>query len=514
MLSASSIKSPVPRRATGRRTQTPPEPFPLNRRARGRLPFKREMRHASMVAWVSVAAMAGTVLRLAINRGLSVDEIRNAEQARVSSGGLIAQLTHGLHPPLHPVLEWCAVHVLGDNAFAVRLPSLIAGVALLPAAAWMAAELFDRRTAVVAALLAAVAPVLVWYSQEASPYALVALFGTLAVIGALRAGRRGGPADWSLHGVGASLAVWSGWSGVFIVAATEILLLVALRQRARAGERQAPFIAAWSLDSLALACQFAPLALLFAAQMRHNGGVPGVMSVGASGVSFYTSVSNVSWGIFGFQPGAVTSALSAVWPLAMLASLVVVGRGSGRRAWLLLVCVLVPALGTLALGLAAPNAFDVRYAVAGVPPVMVGLARMATAWPRGRLGRWLVAAGVLAVLLGALADEQLGPNNPRRFAFRAALTQVAHERGRTAAVFYEPNNLSYPLRWYAPRLPAKALSRTLPTRARAGSVFVITSFTDRHQVHKLLDRELGALKATRRLVRFRSYSGVEVWWYR
>lgn len=514
MLSAASVKSPVPRRVRDRRPQTPSEPFPLKRRDRAQLPFKREMRPAAVAAGVLVAIAVGTALRLAVNRGLSVDEIRNAVQARVAFGSLISQFTHGLHPPLHPLLEWCAVHLLGDNAFAVRLPSLIAGIALIPVTAWMAGELFDRRTAVVAALLASVAPILIWYSQEASLYAFVALFGTLAIIGALRAGRRGRPLDWGLHIVGASLAVWSGWSGVFIVVATEILLLVALLQRRRAGERRAPFIAAWGLDSLALACQFAPLAMLFAAQMRHNGGVPGVMSVGATGVTFYTTVSNLSWGVFGFQPGTVTSALSAVWPLAMLASLVVIGRGTGRRTWLLLICALLPALGTLALGLAAPNAFDVRYAVAGVPPVMVGLARMVTAWPRGRLGRWLVAAGIVVLLLGALADEQLNPNNPRRYEFRAALTQVAHEYRHTAAIFYEPSNLTYPLGWYTPGLPAKPLSRTVPTRARAGSVFVITSFTDRHQVHKLLDRELGALKATRRLVRFRSYSGVDVWWYR
>ncbi|HET8977326.1 MAG TPA: glycosyltransferase family 39 protein [Solirubrobacteraceae bacterium] len=472
------------------------------------------MRPATVAVWLVVAMLAGIALRLAVNRGMSVDEIMNVDQARLGFGALISQLTHGTHPPLHPVLEWCAVHLFGDGRYAVRIPSLVAGILLIPVAAWLAGDLFDRRTAVVAGLFTSVAPILIWYSQSADPYAFVALFGTLAIIGALRARRRGRPLDWVLHVLGASLAVWSSWSGVFIVVATEILLLLAALQPPPEGRRQMPYLAAWALDSLALACQFVPLGLLFASQMHSNGGVAGVMSVGAAGVTFYTTVSNLSWAIFGFHPGTVTSALSAVWPLAMLASLVVVGRGAGRRAWLLLICVLVPALGTLALGLAAPNAFDVRYAIAGVPPLMVALARMATGWPRGRLGRGLVVAGVLIVLLGALADQQLDPNNPRRFDYRAALTQVRRDQGRSSAVFYEPRNLNYAVGRYTPGLPAKPLSRTLPPRAQAGSVFLITSFTDRSQVHKLLDRELGALKATRRLVHFRSYPGVDVWWYR
>src|SRR5690242_18985006 len=141
------------------------EPFPVSRRGRVKLPFRRDMGRGTTVALIGAAAAIGAAIRLAVNRGLSLDEIRNVDQAHQPFGQLIVGLIHtGVHPPLYPVLQWCVIRLLGDTNFAVRLPSIVAGVALIPAAAWLAVELFDRRTAVVVALLTAVAPVLVWYS--------------------------------------------------------------------------------------------------------------------------------------------------------------------------------------------------------------------------------------------------------------------------------------------------------------------------------------------------------------
>jgi len=45
-------------------------------------------------------------------------------------------------------------------------------------------------------------------------------------------------------------------------------------------------------------------------------------------------------------------------------------------------------------------------------------------------------------------------------------------------------------------------------------VFIITSFENSPRLLALRNREIGALRATRHLVRYRSYPGVEVWWFR
>jgi hypothetical protein len=494
---------------------TPGEPFPLSRRARGQLPFKRDIHRGTLLALVLFATAFGAATRLAANRGLSLDEIVTEQQAHQSLASLIRQLAHsGVHPPLHPALVWLMLRLVGNGDLALRLPSLIAGIALIPAVAWLAAELFDRRTAVVAGAFASVTPILVWYSQEVSGYIFVALFGTLAVIGAIRAAREGRARDWSLHIVAASLAVWSDWSGILIVVSSELVLIAGLINRRRTNAPVAGFVTGWVLDTLALACQLVPLTALFVSQLHANGGLAGVSDVAASGLSFYSGVSNVSWALFGFQPRAITSVLSAVWPLAMLASLVIVGRGVRRRGWLLLACALVPAAGVTVLGIASPGAFDVRYGIAAVAPLLVILARMATAWPRSRTGRVLVAAGMFAVLAGGLVDQQLNRNNPRRYDYAGALAQVRRDAHSGDAVFYEPTDLRSAITRYAPTLKASPLTTRLPTRQRARSVFVVTSFSNQPPLLALRNREMGALRATRHQVSYHSYPGVRVWWFR
>lgn len=464
---------------------------------------------------VTALTLVGAGIRVAATHGLSAEEIRNGDQAHQSLDNLLTGLAHGgVKPPLLPVIEWCIVRLAGDGDLLVRLPALVAGVLLIPVTAWLADELFDRRTAVVAALLTAVGPILVWYSQDATGYQLVALFGTLTVLAAVRAIRRGRTVDWALHAVAAALTVWSDWSGVLIVAATELVLLMELYRRRRTGAPVRPFLRGWGLATLALAYQLAPLGLLFASQLNSSGGLTGVTTVSASGVSFNDAVSNLVWALFGFHASAVTTALAAAWPLAMLASLVLLGRGTDRRFTLLLVCGLVPVLGVLALGIAVPGAFDVRYGIAAVPPLVVLFSRMATAWPRGRTPRLLVIATIVIVLVGSLVDQQVDSGNPRAFDYRKALQRVEKEAGPRAAVFYDPASLDIVFAHFAPGLDASPLTKHLPTRLQAGNVFVITSGADSGAPLALRNREIGALNATRRLVSHHTYPGVEVWRYR
>ena len=80
---------------------------------------------------------------------------------------------------------------------------IIAVVLLIAAVYWLGVEVYDRRTGLVAASLATLAPILVWYSQEARGYELEALFSTLAVVGCVRVIKRGSSWDWALYTVAA-----------------------------------------------------------------------------------------------------------------------------------------------------------------------------------------------------------------------------------------------------------------------------------------------------------------------
>jgi uncharacterized membrane protein len=79
---------------------------------------------------------------------------------------------------LYFYLPWCSVRLLGPNEFALRLPSLAAGVALTAATYGLARRWTGSYIAAcLAAVLVATDPNCLFYSLEARPYACVQLLG-------------------------------------------------------------------------------------------------------------------------------------------------------------------------------------------------------------------------------------------------------------------------------------------------------------------------------------------------
>jgi hypothetical protein len=245
-----------------------------------------------------------------------------------------------------------------------------------------------------------------------------------------------------------------------------------------------------------------------------GGGFAGASASGEGAVSFYALVSNVAWAMFGFHPESVTEVLSAVWPLLMLATLLLIGRGVSRCSALLLACTAGPVLALLVLGLRSPDVFDVRYFVAVVPMLLVLVARAVRTWPRSVVGRTLATTATAAVLAAALVDQQTNPDNPRRYDFREALAQVRAQARPGDVLLYQPSELRFVLDRYAPRLTARPLDGRLPTRAEARRVTVLTSFLDQERYERVADRQLGALRTTRGPAGRDELAGVTVWRFR
>ena len=78
-------------------------------------------------------------------------------------------------------LKWLAGHV-GGNSWILVLPSLIAGVALIPLSAGLARRMVSGRTALVAAWLVAINPFLITFSVTIRSYAILAALTTGAVV--------------------------------------------------------------------------------------------------------------------------------------------------------------------------------------------------------------------------------------------------------------------------------------------------------------------------------------------
>lgn len=137
-------------------------------------------------------------------------------------------------PPLYYALAWLWTQLTGTGEAGLRSVSALAGVATVPVAYLLGAELSSRRAGIIAAALVAVNPMLVWYSQEGRAYALFVLLTALSLlyfVRALEGGRRRDSVAW---GVVSALALATHYFAAFPIAA-EALWLLRRRGRAKGG---------------------------------------------------------------------------------------------------------------------------------------------------------------------------------------------------------------------------------------------------------------------------------------
>jgi uncharacterized membrane protein len=134
-------------------------------------------------------------------------------------------------PPLYYALAWLWTQVTGTGEVGLRSVSALAGVATVPVAFALGAQLSGRRAGIVAAALVAVNPMLVWYSQEARGYALFVLLTALSLLYFLRALDQGRRRDFIAWGIASALALATHYFAAFPIAAEAIWLL---RRRGKA----------------------------------------------------------------------------------------------------------------------------------------------------------------------------------------------------------------------------------------------------------------------------------------
>jgi len=153
-------------------------------------------------------------------------------------------------PPLYYALAWPWAQVAGTGEFGLRSLSALAGVATIPVAYLLARDLSSKRAGLMAAALVAVNPMLIWYSQEARAYSLLALLCSLSLLYFVRALRDvpsvihpyGGGGE--THGTSRAALLWGVFSGlalathyfaIFPIAAEALWLLWRRRREALPG---------------------------------------------------------------------------------------------------------------------------------------------------------------------------------------------------------------------------------------------------------------------------------------
>lgn len=132
-----------------------------------------------------IAPLALFLLALAVRlwrigaESLWLDEATSLFLARKSVPDVIAWTAKDIHPPLYYLLLhfW---RVFGESEAVLRSLSAVAGALSAAVIYSLGARLSDRRAGLVAGLLLALAPVHVWYSQQARMYTWLGLWGLLS----------------------------------------------------------------------------------------------------------------------------------------------------------------------------------------------------------------------------------------------------------------------------------------------------------------------------------------------
>ncbi len=139
---------------------------------------------------------------------------------------MIGAIAGDVHPPLWYLIEWGWVRIVGDSEFALRLPAALFGVLSIVLIYYVGkAAGLDDRVSLLGALLVAVMPGHLYYSQDARMYPLLTCCVLLMIYGALIKRYR-------LMIVGAVGACWTQTLGGFYVLGLG-LCLVALYFRER-----------------------------------------------------------------------------------------------------------------------------------------------------------------------------------------------------------------------------------------------------------------------------------------
>jgi len=482
---------------------------------RGRLPRRGEPDTSRNTALLVLAVLiaAGLALRLAIPRGIWLDEAISIHQAHLSLHGLFHNLYYGdRHPPLHHLALWLTIRLFGDGELAVRLPSLIAGTLVIPALYELGHELYDRRTGLIAAAFSAASPLLVWYAQEARMYAFVTLFGLLALLTQLRVIRNGTMLNWAAYILSTAALLWSHYFGVLLIGVQQIIFIGVLVHRQRAGEPVRALALGFGYSAAVLVMQLVPLAVFAHHQFQSTGAALGSPSGTYDSLSFYAVVSNMAWALWGYHPDGITALLAAMWPLFLLLSLLLLGRGGSRQTLILAAAAFTPIVLLLVVAAFDRELFEVRYFLIAVPLLLLLVARLVTGWIRKPKARLLVTGGFVLTLLIGLADQQTNNGNPRLFDFRGAIREIKADAGPKSLVVYEPPDMRYVLEYYAPELRSRPLSGKVPKRRRDGHpVFVLASFQDNKLFFNRTNKVVGQLDFFRKRLRHIKKAQTQVW---
>ncbi len=135
-------------------------------------------------------------------------------------------LFRDVHPPLYPLFMWIWTGLFGDGELAMRLPSLLFGLASIVILFSLVKRWLGPKVAWLAAGLLAASPVHIWHSHEAKNNMLLLLLTLVTVHYLARAWSDNRTRNWILFVLSSLAALWTNAFALWAVAALYVWLLL------------------------------------------------------------------------------------------------------------------------------------------------------------------------------------------------------------------------------------------------------------------------------------------------
>ena len=402
--------------------------------------------------------VAGAVLRFATlgKQSFWLDEALAARELHMSFGAMLSAIApREPNPPLFFVLAWPWAHVFGTTEAGIRSLSAVAGTALIPIAYLSGRQLVSRSAGLVAAAFVAFSPFMIWYSQEAREYMLLAAFCGASFLFFARSWERPERRNVAWWTAFSALALLTHYFAAFVVVPEALALLWRSRTR---------------MMVIALGVLVAVEATLLPHFVSHASRPAGW--IGSFPLSYRLKQAPAAFALGNLDQGSTLSyALIGLAVLcAVVIALLIIGsedaqlRGAGVAAGIGVAGVAVPLL----LAVAGRDYFVPRALIGAWLPLSIVVAAACTA-PRARL-----PGAVLGIVtLGAFAFAWAKIEGNRQYQ-RPDWRGVAHALGPAsvprAVAAYDGGFAAVPIALY---LGGQGLSPGDPRRVTVDEIDVV-----------------------------------------
>jgi len=190
----------------------------------------RQSNRATIALALTLVAAAALRFFALGAESLWFDEAYSVWVAEHSVAWHIALSMQRIFPPLY----YLCLHFwlrLGSSESVVRALSVLIGLGSIVAVYALAKLLFDQATALVSALLLAISPLHLWYSQEARMYILVAALSVCSAYFMLLAIRNGTRGQWVAYVLSTALLMNTHYFAIFLVPFQNAYVLYLLLRR-------------------------------------------------------------------------------------------------------------------------------------------------------------------------------------------------------------------------------------------------------------------------------------------